>query len=323
MEGREALVTLSMSNPCILPLAFNEVSDGVPEALGSGSASLGSLSVDPRSSATVVYKVRLRLGKYCFGPVTLVTSDLLGFYRRTLSFFENVGGDTCITVKPRLLVEKAVFAGPLKGGAGLRGSGVLGRLQAKDSVDYYSFREYQPGDEPRLIEWKITARSSKPVVKEMAGGSTRKRMIIILLTSKESWRRVAGEDSEHELAVRAAYNIHRAAASSGFQTTLVAPAASTIYYRGSEDVGEMLAELDPLPESRVRSVALEPVEEALSEAGSDSKIIIVSSIDYEPSEERMARGRDYVVVSTRRGGNYLVRGDRDIVKVIQELSQED
>ena len=47
----------------------------------------------------------------------------------------------------------ATFAGQYR--SGFRGQG----------LDFDDFREYMPGDEPRFIDWKVTARTGVPYVR--------------------------------------------------------------------------------------------------------------------------------------------------------------
>ena len=48
--------------------------------------------------------------------------------------------------------------------------------------EFRSLREYRPGDDPRRIAWRITARQGKPVLKEMEQ-ENRGRVAILLSTT--------------------------------------------------------------------------------------------------------------------------------------------
>ena len=49
--------------------------------------------------------------------------------------------------------------------AGLGGSGSLAGLGPGRSIEFRDYRSYFPGDDPRLVDWNVFARSDKLVVK--------------------------------------------------------------------------------------------------------------------------------------------------------------
>lgn len=66
-------------------------------------------------------------------------------------------------------------------GPGEYGEHEIERIRAVSGVELSSFREYAPGDDPKHIDWKMTAKYDKPVVREYTGlGGTNPLIILDL-----------------------------------------------------------------------------------------------------------------------------------------------
>jgi uncharacterized protein (DUF58 family) len=98
-----------------------------------------------------VYRLRaLRRGAYDFGPAELTSGDLFGFRRRTRSD----PGTDALLVYPKLvpLGEWRLPSGrPL-------GEALAPRRLIDDPLRFAGARDYIPGDNPRHIHWKNSAR---------------------------------------------------------------------------------------------------------------------------------------------------------------------
>ena len=114
----------------------------------------GRESVSTRSLNSFV-----RRGIYPLGTVTLSTSFPFGLFRKE----RDVEIPAEVVVWPR--TDRAVRA-PLAGAGrssrtGLAAGGALGARG-----EYRSLRGYRPGDDPKDIHWRSSARSRQPVVRE-------------------------------------------------------------------------------------------------------------------------------------------------------------
>ncbi|MGB9752086.1 MAG: DUF58 domain-containing protein [Roseiflexus castenholzii] len=151
-------------------------------------------------------------GKFRLGPVTLVSSDLLGLFR----FQRDIPGDNEILVYPRTV--------PLPGfvlpGAELPGGQDLRRRTYHVTPNVAAIRDYQPGDGFNRIHWRSTARLGRLMVKEFELDPTAEVYVALDMheyvqqawwpverTSGRQFRRTT--ESTEEYAVHAAASIVR------------------------------------------------------------------------------------------------------------------
>lgn len=98
-------------------------------------------------------------GKSILSKIILSTSFPLGIIRKEAIY--KVNAEIIVVPKTQLLQTQALgnFTG---------GSRVPTRTLISESGDFYSLREYQPGDDLRYIAWKISARLGVWLVREWA-----------------------------------------------------------------------------------------------------------------------------------------------------------
>ncbi|MBQ3217467.1 MAG: DUF58 domain-containing protein [Akkermansia sp.] len=89
-------------------------------------------------------------------------------------------------------IATATFAGQYR--SSFRGQG----------LDFDDFREYLPGDEPRFIDWKVTARTGTPYVRKFH--EEREQVLLLAVDASASMRYAGGAaaDSKLEYAARIA-----------------------------------------------------------------------------------------------------------------------
>ncbi len=58
-------------------------------------------------------------------------------------------------------------------------TGARSRTALRDGDEFFSLREYVPGDDPRLISWRASARVGKPLVRELER-SVARRLVFVL-----------------------------------------------------------------------------------------------------------------------------------------------
>ena len=82
-------------------------------------------------------------------------------------------------------------------------------------LEFDDFREYQPGDEPRFIDWKVTARTGTPYVRKFH--EEREQVLLLAVDASASMRYAGGnsEDSKLEYAARVAAVLAYSAARNG------------------------------------------------------------------------------------------------------------
>lgn len=177
-------VALTVENRKVLPLPWLEVADEFPEGLVvlnrqlSASAKVKRLVLCSTLAMRAYQRVRRRYrllaverGIFQFGPTALRTSDPFGMLTREES------RETAAT----LLVHPIVA--PIER-FGLPAAAPFGERKAarrilEDPLRISGIRDYVPGDEPRRIHWKATARTGT-LQSKMYEPSTRHALVIFL-----------------------------------------------------------------------------------------------------------------------------------------------
>ncbi len=145
-------------------LEFLEVKDELPPKLEVEDGSNYNLfELDKGETKKLKYEVNAPVrGEYSIGPVRLRTRDPFGFFftydereiHQSLHVLPAVESMRKGRVQPRHPKQRS---GNIPSGAVGIGS------------EFFSLREYQPGDMMRNINWKATARSLKPITNEFEG----------------------------------------------------------------------------------------------------------------------------------------------------------
>lgn len=88
-------------------------------------------------------------------------------------------------------------------------------------LDFDDFREYLPGDEPRFIDWKVTARTGTPYVRKFH--EEREQALLLAVDASASMRYAGGAsaDSKLEYAARIAAVLAYSAVQNGDKTGLL------------------------------------------------------------------------------------------------------
>ena len=141
--------TLTVRNRTPLPIHFLTVADRIGSFAARRPAQFVT-GLGPWEERTFSYElVGRERGEFQLGPVDLVGTDPFGFFpwRTQAPSYQQV------------IVYPDIFALDLHHKRGLPSGSlkVFNRLY-EDVTRYRSLREYQPGDEPRRINWKASAR---------------------------------------------------------------------------------------------------------------------------------------------------------------------
>ena len=146
-----------------------------------------------------------RRGVLHIGPLVAVRHDLLGLARS----ISQVAGIDEILVAPRAF-ELAMPE---------LGDGILGRHLLAQSVrlgpgEFHSLREYVPGDEPRTIHWRASARSDELKVRQHSAEGLRRCTVVLDQQVPEG----DDHDEAFERAVVAAASLVHSSDRVGLQT---------------------------------------------------------------------------------------------------------
>lgn len=153
-EGEPLSIELSVTGGNNL-LGIMEVHDTLPEYIMREESTPNRTDHESQHTLTTRYSAMAnKRGEYTLGPIRLVVSDPLGFFR----FTRNYSLYDTLTVLPKglkisnLSIRKIGRYGHQHfEGTGTKGSG----------IDFHGVREYQIGDELRRVHWRSTAKYGK------------------------------------------------------------------------------------------------------------------------------------------------------------------
>ncbi|WP_265110094.1 DUF58 domain-containing protein [Halosolutus halophilus] len=144
--GDTVTVRTTVQNAGSDPIVDLRVVDGVPETLPVVSGTpRACVTLDPLETATLEYEVELRRGEHRFDDATIRTRDLTGTVAETWT--ASVMGDEAVRCSP--VVESV----PLGGGTNDY-AGEVPTDEGGSGVEFYSVREYEPGDPVGAIDWR-------------------------------------------------------------------------------------------------------------------------------------------------------------------------
>jgi uncharacterized protein (DUF58 family) len=157
-----------------------------------------------------------RRGCYAVGPLRVAHSDPL----RLVDITQSYGSEATLWVHPRIHRMSPVPTGRSEE---LEGPTTAGA--PRGGIAFHSLREYEPGDDLRLIHWRSTARLNKLMVKHTVI-TNEPKIMVLLDTSSASY-----EGDSFEDAVRVAASLVAACAEHHYPTEF----RSTGGLRGSVD----------------------------------------------------------------------------------------
>lgn len=234
--------------------ALLELTDALPAACaldGRGEALEDRLVIEARETVRVTRELTLlRRGRHRFGRVTLRTRGPFGLVRRRARHVV----DTEVRVLPDLARIGAQAERLLRG---QDAEGARRKRGQREGRELESLREYQRGDDVRLIEWKASARAGTLIVKRLMP-ETRQDVIILVDTGRQLAGRHEPRDGAEprlDVAVQTALTLAAAALSRGDRVGMLAFAGDVRSFapgatgRGHiRRLAEALNECDALPE---------------------------------------------------------------------------
>lgn len=212
--GQPVDVTLHVENTGEAVLPDLRVVDGVPEELGVVEGSpRDAFALGPGERATVEYTVVLQRGRFEFErPVTRLRS-LAGTDRRSLEL--SVAGDSSL-----LCSETATR--PQLADSTLRNAGTVPTDSGGSGLEFYSTRQYHPGDPMNRINWHQLAKTGEFVTVQYRRERAARTVIVVdcrPCTRVTPW---AGYPTVGSLSAYAAERVYDALQKAGVVTTLTA-----------------------------------------------------------------------------------------------------
>jgi uncharacterized protein (DUF58 family) len=227
--GDEIPLDLVVWNRKLLPLALlvadDTVSEGVVvrDQVPVAAERPGWLSI--RNAWTLAWYERVvrhrrlvgdRRGRFVLGPTRITVADVFGRDAATMT----IDREQAYVVRPRTVpvAERGIARAPL--GSRRAPTGIF-----EEPTLFAGIRPYRPGDPPRRIHWRATARIGTAVSKRYESPRAREALVALDVQTVDGphWRRDVDEELLEDVAVAAA-SISRALLRDGVATGLAAAA---------------------------------------------------------------------------------------------------
>ena len=197
--GRPVEVRLSVTNngPALPELYLD---DPLPARLSLTEGRTFLLtSLAPGQHIEWSYTVEGDRGDFFFGDVTASVSEHTGLFQITKAF--ETGLQLIVQPLPRHMRHIPIRPSQTRGFAG-----PIPARQSGTGIDFYTVREYEPGDELRHINWKLSARQEQQLITNVFE-QQRIADVGIILDARQPAYAQAGMGNLFEHAVRAAADL--------------------------------------------------------------------------------------------------------------------
>lgn len=169
--GQSLGVKVRLDNDTFLPLPWVEVDDATPQHLVSTDMPRQATAVPLWGSRLVTFRLKaLRRGHYTVGPIRVTLGDAFGLFQGKREFHSRATVTVYPRVHPldRLPVPLSQPFGPVR----------TREKAFEDPSNQAEIREYRPGDNPRHIHWKTSARMGELMLREYELNATTQMILL-------------------------------------------------------------------------------------------------------------------------------------------------
>lgn len=199
--GSSLSVKVRLDNDTFLPLPWVEVDDATPQHLVVTDMPRQATAVPLWGSRLVSFKLTARRrGHYTVGPIRVTSGDAFGLFQAHREFHSRAS----VTVYPRvhqiegLVVPLSQPFGPVR----------TRERAFEDPSNHAEIRDYRPGDNPRHIHWKTSARVGEMMVREYELNATTQMLIFPdLFKGAQVNRSAEGGPATEETAIEIAASL--------------------------------------------------------------------------------------------------------------------
>ncbi len=222
-----ARIEIVVQNRGILPIPYVAIVDN-SAGFHAGSDDRAVFSLRGRERRTISYEVKgYNRGAFELGPVKIMGSDPIGFFP-----WQRLYG-----AQGRLVVYPTVYPISIPSFDGIpSGSIKVSNPIYEDVTNYRSLREYMPGDDPRKINWKVSARTGTLHTMEYLPAVYFPSIVLLNLTAPDYQQRNRYQHSERTIEAAASLVSHLAGL--GLSVGLF----STGVFHGTQDIVSMPVE---------------------------------------------------------------------------------
>lgn len=193
-------IQLEIRNGSRLPILWLQAVESVSHSLRRGPTPRSAFSLGGRKSRRLYYTIQAtKRGYYQVGPLKVSSGDLFGF--------DNAIGHIdpdYFTVYPRIIpFARLTFPSQLP----------FGSIESKqklfeDPSRPIGVRDYQAGDTPRHINWKVSARQQKLLVRTLSPAISLETFILLNLNQEDYTRRGWRDSTEWAIVAAASFAAH-------------------------------------------------------------------------------------------------------------------
>ncbi|MDP8959242.1 MAG: DUF58 domain-containing protein [Actinomycetota bacterium] len=275
-EGQQAVVEVSLANQgqSLRDLAVQD------EVAGLGSARFVAARLPRAEPVTARYEVACRSrGVYRVGPVSVTVSDPLGL--------AETGGR--LGAADRLVVYPAVE--DLEGLPSVRGrdpshQAVRPHFSHRGGEDFFTLREYQMGDDLRLVHWRSSAKQDELMIRQLEV-PWQARALVFLDARASAYRSPAAFEKAVQGAASVVRHLHRL----GFAIDLWAGSTGATQEDGDRyrSAMEVLATVQPVDALDLRGSAAR----LRRESGGGAMVMVTGMPDAEDVGAFLLLSRDF------------------------------
>lgn len=185
-----------------------------------------------------------------------------------------------IEIQARRLTTET-FAGQYR--SGFRGQG----------LDFHEYREYTPGDEPRFIDWKVTARTGVPYVRTFREEREQVLLLAVDTSASMAYAGAQSEDTKLEYAARLAAVLSYSAALNGDKVGLLLYGCRPHFYlppaKGMKQSRRIVREILSAPAGSADDCMEDVASEIIRTQRKRALIILISDFLAAPDKEAVGK----------------------------------
>ena len=275
MQGELFSVEVSLKNTRpLFAIWMMSVRDEVSHTREKLDATVLFSRVSPRTSQTGQYQLRLAWrGRHRFGPVRVASRFPLGLVERQRIF--SISGE--VLIYPRIGRISPGWRQRLDGATEL-----VTRNQPHHGVfhdDFQRLREFRPGDNPRAIHWRSTARRGELILREFQQNREHTLAIVLDLFQSSSSLNEIRERTDFALSFIASLLVDRGRECRDGFLTFAASGETSFRWEGHgnaiglEAAFDGLAVLAPGPASEIYDL----LTETLQHSPASAQILLVTT----------------------------------------------
>jgi uncharacterized protein (DUF58 family) len=190
--------------------AFDALPEGLDAALPSTPIALAA-NGEQRIALGAIAE---RRGRLSFGPVAWRVTTPMRLLTRIVLF--DTAGETVVVPSLSNVRRFRLLAVQNR----LSDAGVRALKQRGEGTSFAGLRDYVPGDDPRLLDWKATARHARLITREQT--IERSQTVVSLIDCGRAMTQLAGRFSRFEHVLSAALVLSDVAGTSGDRVGMIA-----------------------------------------------------------------------------------------------------